>query len=161
MCSERPEIPQRIIHVVRDGRAVVHSAMKKAYVIEEKNNDGKVKKKVIRQPRDRIETFFQALRGWLVGNLRTMQAFRTLPSNQYIRLRHEDLCIDPAGQLKRICSFIGVSYEQRMLNFRSITHHNIAGSAMRYRDESILPPDEEWRHGLKTSQLRFFQITAG
>ena len=162
LCLERPNCRYRVIHLVRDGRGYVHSCMKRTFTIEELVTVNGITEVVRRKhPSPQLKTASQAARDWLKVNLVTMLRLRTLPSEYWLRLRYEDFCRDPVGQLECICRFIGVQYEESMLNFRLVVHHNIGGNPTRFRSEGILPLDDTWRTALSYSDLKVFERTAG
>jgi len=162
LCFERPDVPYRVIHLVRDGRGVVLSAMKKTYsseipVIEDSEIKSGKKDYVAPQPK----TALQASKTWLKTNLVTLFILRSLPKRNWLRIRYEDLCTDPAGELKRICRFIGISYEEQILDFRSAEHHNIGGNPSRWRKDGIRKPSRSWLKSMSESDMKTFERTAG
>ena len=85
-----------------------------------------------------------------------------LPANRFIRIRYEDLCTWPEGELQKISSFLGLEYEPQMLRFREVVHHNVSGNAVRFRSEGIQKPDEScWRRQMNPEALKIFYKTAG
>lgn len=137
--SKRPEratlmqrsgdFDMRVIHLVRDGRAVSWSSMKHL-------NLG---------PED-------AARSWLADNQGSEHARRYFPSDRWMTLRYEDLCGDPDGTLTRLHGFIGVPSTNGYHKFRAIDHH-IIGNQMRLSSTSEIRLDESWKQALTPEQM--------
>jgi len=91
----------RIIHLVRDGRAVLSSILK-AHEIR----GGGFEKDVIK----------------LAGRWKRAIAVDTLLSqdHRYFRLRYEDMITRPATWLSRICEFLEIDYDDEMLRYRDL-----------------------------------------
>jgi hypothetical protein len=88
--------------------------------------------------------------------------FRRIASNgALLRVRYEDLAADPAWELQRICRFIDLRFDDRMLDFRSRPHHVANGNDMRFKDGAAIRIDEAWKHALSRSDLAYFEKHAG
>jgi hypothetical protein len=137
--SKRPEratlmqrsgdFDMRVIHLVRDGRAVSWSSMKHLGL----------------SPED-------AARSWLADNHGSEHARRYFPSHRWLTLRHEDLCADPDGTLTRLHGFIGVPSTNGYHKFRAVDHH-IIGNQMRLSSTSEIRLDESWKQALTPEQM--------
>lgn len=121
----------RVIHLVRDGRAVSWSTMKNLNV----------------DPRE-------ATRSWLADNRGCEQARRFFPADRWMTLRYEDLCTDPLKTLERVYGFIGVPAKNGVHDFRSIDHH-IIGNRMRLSTTSEIKLDESWKQALTPEQRAY------
>jgi hypothetical protein len=137
--SKRPEratlmqrsgdFDMRVIHLVRDGRAVSWSSMKHLQL----------------SPED-------AARSWLADNQGSEHARRYFPSDRWLTLRYEDLCADPDGTLTRLHGFIGVPSTNGYHKFRAIDHH-IIGNQMRLSSTAEIRVDESWKQALTAEQM--------
>ncbi len=137
--SKRPEratlmqrsgsFDMRVIHLVRDGRAVSWSSMKHLKIGPE-----------------------GAARSWLADNRGSEHARRYFPSDRWMTLRYEDLCADPDGTLARIHAFAGLPSRNGFHNFRATDHH-IIGNQMRLSSTSEIRLDESWKQGLTPEQI--------
>lgn len=132
-----PRLDLQVIHLVRDGRAVSRSTIR---------NLGR--------------TVEEGARSW-TGSLRRCEELRRyFPAERWLTVRHEDLCSDPRQTLERIFSFLKVSPELQVGDFRSSDHH-IIGNRMRLSRTSEIRLDERWRTELTPEQLRTVERIAG
>lgn len=137
--SKRPEravfmrriasFDMRVIHLVRDGRAVSWSNMKNLGLGPE-----------------------AAAVSWVADNRASELARRYFPADRWMPLRYEDLCTDPPGTLSRIYSFAGLPSDERVPELRGGEHH-VIGNRMRLSSTSEIRLDERWRTVLTPEQL--------
>jgi hypothetical protein len=128
----------KILLLARDGRAVFYSGLKRG-----------------RLRRD-------ALNAWLLTNRRALRILEAkIPSRDLLRVRYESLAADPAVELRRICQFIGLPFDARMLDFRSRVHHILSGNDMRLSSSAAIRADTAWREHLKREDLDYFERHAG
>ncbi len=52
---------------------------------------------------------------WIVSHRNILDFLQTIPDERQYRLRFEDLLTDPEVHLKRLCSFLGIDFQQDML----------------------------------------------
>ncbi len=86
----------RFIHMVRDGRDVAYSWMKEM--------------NLFRSPWFAAEKWREAEQAW-------DRLAEHIPKGQYLEITYEDMVHDTVGTLTRVCHFLGVDYDSRMLNF--------------------------------------------
>lgn len=137
--SKRPEratlmqrsgnFDMRVIHLVRDGRAVSWSSMKHLKIGPE-----------------------EAARSWLADNGGSEHARRYFPGDRWMTLRYEDLCADPDGTLLRLHAFMGIPSRNGFHNFRAVDNH-IIGNQMRLSSTSEIRLDESWKQALTREQM--------
>lgn len=85
-------IPEaRIIHIVRDGRAVAASKLKRTY----------------RNP-------LVSGQDWVDGNAKGIANQKLIGEEQYKIIRYEDLLTKPDDVLKEVCEFLSIEYEENM-----------------------------------------------
>jgi hypothetical protein len=129
----------RVIHLVRDGRAVAASAMRRRGV-----------------------TAATAARLWKRENQHLALVLRGIPARQKHRVRYEDFCNDPAGALGALCGFVGVAFESSMLRLWDRPVHNIPGNPMLFeRTRRDVSTDERWRRDLSPDDVRAIEAIAG
>jgi sulfotransferase family protein len=119
----------RVIHLVRDGRAVAWSTMKNLGVGPE-----------------------EAARSWVIDNCASEAARRYFPASHWLRLRHEDVCADPLNTLMRVHAFLDVTPKNGYHNFRGIEQH-IIGNRMRLSSTSEIRLDDRWKTALTPEQM--------
>lgn len=131
--------PFRIVHLLRDGRAVCFSRMRRENT-----------------------TMERAAAVWVKEQRKQRLARLTMPANIVLEVRYENLAADPSRELARICEFLGLTFEKGMEDFRNHRHHVIGGNPMRYRaGERAIISDERWRKELTDSDLATFEKVAG
>ena len=118
----------RVIHLVRDGRAVAWSTMKNLGVGPE-----------------------EAAASWVIDNQASEAARRHFPASHWMRLRHEEVCADPLGILMKVHTFLGVTPKNGYHNFRGLEQH-IIGNRMRLANTSEIRLDDRWKTALTPEQ---------
>jgi len=86
---------------------------------------------------------------------------RGVRSEDRIQLRYEDLCTRPDDVLRKICSWLGLSYTEGLLALSPSQHHTIAGNMIRLQRGMAIRLDESWRANLKALHVRVFRLLAG
>ncbi len=128
----------KVIHLTRDGRGVAYSRLKR----------GNAFRKSVIQWKERNE----AIQSW-TGN-------GAAPYS--LMVRYEDLCARPAEVVRRVCDFLEVEWEPRMMHFGQRVHHNVRGNTMRFLIRgSKIKVDEAWRNELSADDLSLFEELAG
>ena len=135
--AQNPETAKAIF-LTRDGRAIAASQLKRCGTEPSKS-----------------------AKNWRFTNLYTKLMLRTLPKNSYLHVRYEELCREPEATLERICSFIGCTYDPKMLDFDDATRHNIGGNRMRMTTVREIREDLKWREAFSDAQLTAFNKVAG
>ncbi|MEO1696038.1 MAG: sulfotransferase [Planctomycetota bacterium] len=131
----------RVVHVVRDPRAVVLSRTKAAW---------------------------SASRPWWAHALLAQEQLRrgrregrALFGEGYLEVRYERLLADPEGELTRICDHCGVEYRAEMLDFGASARALVGEREMSWKRETLGPlltgNDEKWRAQLPAEQVAFVE----
>jgi Sulfotransferase family len=129
----------RIVQLVRDGRAVAASAMRR-----------------------REMSATMAARIWKRDNQNLAVMLASLPSRLKIRVQYEALCENPAREMSRIGGFLGLDFTDRLLVLGQRPVHNIPGNPMLFdRTRRTIKKDERWRRDLTDRDLAAFERTAG
>jgi hypothetical protein len=128
----------RVIHLVRDPRGVTAS---------------KIRRGVRITPRE-------AARQWVRLHTRLQNLPYTLSPGNYLRVRYEDVCRDPASLLKKLYAFCGADPEAGTTDYRAAPHH-IVGNPMRLEKLSVIKLDERWRELLSQEQQQEVWQVAG
>lgn len=129
----------KFIHIVRDPRAVVTSyTSAKFYQYTDGTNP------------------YRAILKWRNVMQKHFEAEAALGPERYTLLRYEDLAAHPVEELQRLCDFLGVPFEEEMLDFknRTVTGHvqdqtNREGIRREVHTESI----DKWRRTMKAEDI--------
>jgi Sulfotransferase family len=148
------DIDLQVIHLVRDGRAVIWSMMRQL------NTD--LEGQVIEVPRTRIA--FHTTRQWLLTNLAS-DLVRRSAGTRAMLMRYEDLVHQPARELERIGSLIDADMTDlthRILDGADLgVGHTVAGNRVRMGGAVRLRPDTEWQSRLPAGDRATFWRLAG
>jgi hypothetical protein len=133
----RPE-NTRLILLVRDGRGVFYSGIKRGF------------------------SRSYSLKSWFNYYNRSLPIFRKHVAPEHIHtVKYEELVKDPEGVLQGVCRFLGINFDERMLNFRSVVHHNVNGNKMKIGSASELRLDDAWSRELSRADCDYFLRMAG
>lgn len=128
----------RIIFLVRDGRAVFYSGVKRGYGRE------------------------RSLGAWLNTYSRALPLIEGyVPDADVFRVKYEDLVSQPQQVLSDIAEFAGIDFEESMLNFVNGECHIANGNNMRFAASSELKLDTSWVNNLAAADLAYFESHAG
>lgn len=90
--------------------------------------------------------------------LKWMTRFQKLADKEGDRvhvLKYEDLCERPKIEIMKLCSFIGVEYEPRMMTPSDKMHHLVHSSSSGYmKNVNALVVDERWRTELGVNDIK-------
>lgn len=129
----------RIVHLVRDGRAVASSARRREGI-----------------------PIREGARRWYRANRNVELAMRTIPEHAIYLVRYEDLCDQTERVMSTLCAFIGIQPSQSMFSLQPHDYHQIPGNPMLFRDEDTsIVRDDAWRDGFDSSDQREFDAVAG
>lgn len=133
-----PDVDVRVIHVIRDARAVAYSWLRK------RHDPG------LRRQQDRHGPLHTAVY-WSMRNILAEVLKRRLP---YVRVRYEDLMRSPRTELHRLTSAVDVlsGGQAALTGERTVqleTVHAMLGNPQRFQTGPVeLRPDVEWRGAL-------------
>jgi hypothetical protein len=97
---------------------------------------------------------------WVRTNRNIERQLALLPVSRWLRLRYEDLCLDPESTLNRFFEFCGVRLPATRLEFDEQEHH-IVGNRMRLAKVGEIRLDESWRRMLQPAELVLASRMAG
>ena len=147
-------IDLRLIHLVRDARAVAWSR-KKALEAD---------KKAGVQTAIKSRPVWYSVGYWAFINILSM-IVGILRWNKSLRMRYEDFVSQPKPQMDRLSHVVGLDYSaavQALLNGEPIrVEHPIAGNRMRMKGNVTLKPDWEWMERLPSRDRVICWITGG
>jgi hypothetical protein len=134
----RSEIDLRVIHVVRDVRAVAWSAVKREQA--------------------KVESI---ARYWVRTHTRALHLGARLGERRYLRFRWEDFCAEPNPVLDQLCEFLGVEHVDLCGRVNTDMHH-VIGNRIRLQAGTLsIHPDEMWRDLLEPSERASVERCAG
>jgi hypothetical protein len=156
-----PEFNIKVIHLVRDGRAVALTYMKQDEFADAKDPS-------LRRGGRGVEgeaTAAALPMKWAADEwcrcLRSAEhVLAGLERSQWVEVRYEHLCRDTMNTLHRLFEFLGLDPARCAPNFRSVEHH-IVGNGMRLDTTSEIRLDERWRGILSQQDLGEFERIAG
>lgn len=125
----RDRFDVRVIHLVRDGRAVAYSNTRKG------------------------RPFPDWIKQWRQQN-REVEATSEI-TDRYMRVRYEDLVADPQAFVRQLLEFLDVKTPENVsLDWTEREKHNMGGNRMRRRKDAVIAPDNEYLTGLSDRQWR-------
>lgn len=128
----------RVIHLARNGRAVVHSYRKKGY------------------------GFLSSFRRWFMPAVFTRRLMPAKLLDATLTVRYEDLCDDPERVLEAICRHIRLPYTDDMLAYRSVPYIGVGGNRMvKTTSVSKISKDERWREEGRDLDAILFRLFLG
>lgn len=128
----------RVVVLVRDGRGVFYSNLKRGF------------------GRD------FSLRAWHDHYAHALALLDKLVPAQYRTLvRYEDMVTNAGSTLSKLCDFLEMEFEPSMLDFRTVTHHNVNGNDIKFKSTSELRLDETWKNMLEPADWEYFEARAG
>lgn len=140
-----PGVDVRVIHMVRDPRAVAHSWQRRKDWGDRPGD---------RDAMPRFRAPYSAT-SWLARNLATELVRRRRPDVPWLRVRYEDFASTPEATLRRVLAFLGMSDADVPVvapsTIRMRPTHGIAGNASKFQVGDVeLRLDDEWRRRLTT-----------
>lgn len=156
-----PEFNLKVIHLVRDGRAVALTYMKQDEFADSREpalrRGGRGMRAAatadslpMRKAAQEWRRCLQAAEHVLAG----------LDRSQWIQVRYEELCNDTEGVLRRIHDFLGTDDARTVGCFRDVAHH-VIGNGMRLDGTARISLDERWKSVLTEHELATFDCAAG
>ncbi len=131
----------KFIHLTRDGRDVFHSWRK------------------MDKSKDNVAS--TAL-DWNYKIYRIEKSFSKLPDNRKLTVRYEDLLDDPVNTVKNICLFIGVEFEEQMMEYHKTSHFYIGKHHSDLIFKSIDSNNMyKWKENLSDLEIRTFELLSG
>jgi hypothetical protein len=128
----------RILLLTRDGRGVYLS----------RRSSG----------RDREES----VRGWLAYYTRALDLLeKHVPSRARMQLKYEDVAGDPKRAGETLCRFVGLEFQDTMLELDGVVRHMVNGNDTRFAPGKGIALDERWRRDLQPGELTYFDGRGG
>lgn len=122
-----PDVDLYVIHLIRDPRATALSYARK------------------------YGSFYRRALKWS-GIGQQIDCLMAKNPNRLLKVRYEALSSNPEREMKRIMDFCGEPLELGQLEFRSRTHHNLAGNRFRLSADTAIRTDTAYLEELRPSQ---------
>jgi hypothetical protein len=119
----------RFIHIVRDARDVARSCVRMGWA-------GNVW--------GGVERWIEAERLW-------SQTRRSVSADRVLEITYESLITEPENALKRVCQFMGVPYDDRMLQYPEFTSYSLP-------DPKLIG---QWRRKLTEREIQLIEARTG
>ena len=100
----------KFVHIIRDGRSVAASYK------------GVMKQKMVSKYAPKLPTEINDIASeWKTNISNIEKSFSKLLTEQKITIRYEDLVLEPEKTLIKVCDFLGLNFEEQMLNYYTTT----------------------------------------
>lgn len=133
-------IDLKVIHLMRDGRAVMNSFLRKYGTSH----------------------WWRGMYRWMSPNVMALMLRRQFGAERWLNVSYEALATEPEPTLQRICYFLNVVYDPTMLHFKNRIAHNIGGNTRVLTSSlSTVQMDERWKRELKLSYRLIFGLVGG
>lgn len=133
----------KVIHLIRDGRAVSWSHVKRA------------------KRKGKKTSFRGAVIRWLFINIKILNLRSLLSNSDYIMIRYEDLCREPETTISKICQKLSLPFDASMVKLKKGDKHNIGGSPHRFDSGQEIQLDRSWESKVTFAQRLFFNVAVG
>lgn len=127
----------RVIHLVRDGRAVLNSYYKK------------------------YGNFRTGYNRWVKSLIYALILRMVLDESIWLHIKYENLATKTEKTLRRICKHAGCKYSNDMLDFRSHSYVGVGGNRMREKSISQIKLDDSWKYELPIMEKYKFNLFGG
>jgi hypothetical protein len=128
----------RVIVLMRDGRGVYYSNVKRKY---RRQQGVSIWKNIYSRALPLLDNYVDDM--------------------DLLYVKYEDVAANPCSELTRICGFLGLEFEPEMLNYTSAEHHNTNGNGMRFGASSEIRLDTSWREHMTVDDKNYFEKKAG
>jgi hypothetical protein len=141
----------RFVHLIRDGRDVCLSV----------RNWDKDKRMVTRFSAFEEDPVSTTALWWEQLVRLGREAGAELPVELYQEVRYEALVADPAGECHKLCDFLGLPYDDRMLRFHEGRTKDDPTLTAKQAWRPITPGLRNWRTEMTGDDLERFEAVAG
>jgi hypothetical protein len=133
----------RFLHIIRDGRDVVPSLMDMHFG---------------------PDRFGAATLFWRDRVSRGREGGRRVGTDRYREVRYEDLVANPESVLREVCSFLGLTFEPKMLEYHERADELLDGLRFTHHVQGIRRPPvavRDWRTDMPDHEVQLFEALAG
>jgi len=156
-----PQLNIKVIHLVRDGRAVALTYMRPDEFASSEEHAFRIAGQCLEETATTyVMPMKQAADEWYRCLRSAEYVLGYIEKSQWIQVHYEALCNNTEGTLERLYDFLGVNFGSSVADFRSVEHH-VLGNGMRLDKTSKVYLDERWKSVLTEEELRIFDRKAG
>lgn len=134
--SESRSLRIKVVHLIRDGRAVAYSLIKKGYDPDVAASD------------------------WVSEHRQALRLKRSFERSDWMSLRYETFCESPDATLAEVCEFAGVDVQRRTLDYRGWQSH-VIGNRMRLESSNEIRLDTSWQTRLQGAPRAAVEAVTG
>lgn len=154
-----PSLAIKVIRVIRDGRAVSLTYTDEWSFADARDPELRGGGSGVRRPPPR-RSMAEAANEWKRSNESADCLLATLPRSDWMEVRYEELCADPAAVLRQVAEFLELDPNATTLDFRTAGQH-VIGNGMRMDTTSEIRLDERWKQAMTQDDLNAFDEVAG
>ena len=136
MLSRNPKLDIQVIHIVRDGRAVSWSYIRK------------------------YNKLFPWIFKWFLSNLK-IEIFKKRTKSNVLFLRYEDFVSNPKKEISKILNSVNLSLEDGMFDSIGGNSHQVGGNRLRFNKNIILRKDMSWESDMPKIYVILFNLLFG
>ncbi len=142
----------RFVHLIRDGRDVALSLM----------NWSKIQaKKPGTFPTWKDDPVTTSALWWELNVRRGQEAGRQLGPQLYREFRYESLLAQPERECGELCEFLGLAYDESMLNYHEAYAKNRPRAEAGHDREPLTPGLRNWKTQMSAEDVERFEAAAG
>ncbi len=144
-------VPVKVIHLVRDPRAVMWSICR--------GSNRQLEQGCARPPMGGVA---RGMLSWILANVTVELVRRRMPELRVHRVRYEDLASDPRSSLEEVGRFLGLDMQTVLGKLEGGESfdpgHGVGGNRMRRKGSIRMKFDAEWKEKLPRSAKAFARI---
>jgi len=155
---KNPELDIKVIWIVRDGRGVSLAYKNPSEFADAKNPKLRGGGAGVTQEHNRgVEV---GANEWVRCNQETEAVLDTMPNENWMQVKYEDICNNTEQTLDTLFEFIGVDPAKKRLDFKTVEHH-VVGNGMRLDDSEVIKLDDRWKTQLNDAELaKFYEVAS-
>ncbi len=146
------------LHLIRDGRAVIFSYLKKTYKVISTDEAGELQTREYKRKESNPHTI---IKNWKRLNTFLYYYFKYFlsPKSSYL-IRHEDFAATPQKTFQKMSDQLGLQLNVDALDLTTESHM-VGGNSSRINAKNIHAPSYKWKTGLEKGIRQNFEKAAG
>ena len=150
----------RFIHLVRDGRGVVHSKLKKSYSVKIKDDEGNLVSREIGLQHNL--TVKDAADDWVKVNRKADRVIAfTGIKDRSTQILFEEFLAQPEQVITGFLDSLGLPFEPEMLSFTYGDNHMVCGNSSRLNAIRLRKEENDWDALLSPEWIQIFNERGG